>query len=288
MLGGPNRSMVVTGPLGQPLKVPWRFDGHTAVVEMALASGLEVVGGPDENDPVRSTTVGTGQLLAEAVRLGARRVIVAAGGSATTDGGAGCLEVVAPVLQESGVELVVACDVRAQFTEAARLFGPQKGATRSEVLLLEAHLHRLVDQYEAWFGVDVRCVPGSGAAGGLAGALLALGARLVSGFDLVANHVHLREAVSAADLVITGEGRIDAQSVEGKVVGGVMAMCHTSRIRGLALAGEVAEDVYIPAISLTERFGHELARSDVLGCVAEITAETVEAASACRGPRNLA
>lgn len=283
VLGGPNRSLVVAGPLGQPLKVPWRFDGHTAVIEMALASGLDVMGGPDENDPVRASTVGTGQLLAEAVRLGARKVIVAAGGSATTDGGAGCLEIVAPVLPGSGVELVVACDVRSHFTDAARLFGPQKGANRSEVLLLETRLHRLADRYESCFEVDVRSVPGAGAAGGLAGALLALGARLVSGFDLIARHVRLLEAISAADLVITGEGRIDAQSVEGKVVGGVMAMCHTSRIRGLALAGEVAEDVYIPAISLTERFGHDLARSDVLGCVAEVTAEAVEAASAGPG-----
>jgi glycerate kinase len=282
-LGGPNRASVVTGPLGDEVSAPWRLEAGTAIIEMARASGLELVGGPEGNDPVAASTYGTGELILEAVELGAKRVIVAVGGSATTDGGLGALRAMYPAQRFRGVELVVACDVMLPFVEAATVFAPQKGATPAQVELLRRRLERLADDLAAEHGVDVRAMPGSGAAGGLAGGLAAIGARLVSGFELVADEVELYERIEGADLVVTAEGFLDAESFDGKVVGGVASYAADLGVPVLAVAGRVFHDEIagpvaalggpFTAVSLVERFGEERSLGDALGCIAEVVAD---------------
>ena len=169
-------------------------------------------------------TAGTGELIARALDHGARRIVVGLGGSATTDGGLGAVEALPSPARLRTVELEVACDVRTRFVDAAAVFAPQKGASPAQVDLLTARLEQLVVRYRDEFGVDVSELDGAGAAGGLAGGLAALGGRLVSGFELVAEHVDLEERACAADVVVTGEGHLDAQSLDGKVVGGVCGL----------------------------------------------------------------
>src|SRR5579875_3812886 len=159
----------------------WPAHGERAVIEMAQASGLALV---EVNDPIAASTLGTGQLIAAAVAAGSRRIIVGLGGSATTDGGFGALRALEPLDRLREIELVVACDVTTRFVDTARLFSPQKGATPEQVELLHRRLVRLASHYERRYGIAVGEVPGSGAAGGLAGGLLCAGARLVPGFDL--------------------------------------------------------------------------------------------------------
>ena len=219
----------VRGPLGETVDAEWGLRGDTAVVEMARASGLALVAG--DNDPLRATTFGTGELLRAALDAGLRRAIVAVGGSATVDGGLGALEALDFDLR--GADLVVACDVTTPFAEAARVFGPQKGADAAAVAKLERRLERLAERYRTERGVDVRDLPGAGAAGGLAGGLAAYGARLVPGAALVADIVGLRDALRHASLVLTGEGHVDATSFAGKVVGHVLG---EARARGVPVA----------------------------------------------------
>jgi glycerate kinase len=264
--GGPNRWTRVTGPLGSPVEAGWRLtEGGDAVIEMATASGLLVAGGAASNDPWSATTRGTGELIGAAAAAGARRIIVGLGGSATTDGGLGALE----ALQDdqhwrrdpaSRPELLVCCDVRDTFIDAARVFSPQKGATPALVDRLERRLVGLADRYQREYGLDVRRLPGSGAAGGLAGGLAALGARLLPGFDVIATATGLDEAVARAHLVVTGEGRLDNGSFNGKVVGGVHTLASRAGRPVLAVVGAV--DPHIGAlpegltvVSLTDRFG---------------------------------
>ena len=176
--GGPNRRTTVTGPLGDPVDAAWRLSGGRAVIEMARASGLSLVGGADGNDPLEATTAGTGELIAKAVEAGAREIIVGLGGSATTDGGLGALRALPAPSRLRGVDLVVACDVETRFADAAQVFGPQKGATAAQIRLLTARLERLVDVYRSEHGADVADVVGGGAAGGLAGVSSLLGLAL--------------------------------------------------------------------------------------------------------------
>jgi glycerate 2-kinase len=275
-LGGPNRETTVTGPLGDDVRASWRAGPErgtrrTAVIEMARASGLALAGGAEGNDPMAATTMGTGELVVAAVDAGCKRVIVCVGGSATTDGGLGALRAMEPLARLRGIELLVACDVRTTFVDAAELFAPQKGATPSQVRLLTRRLERLAQVYEQEYGIDVRAVPGSGAAGGLAGGLLCAGARLVSGFDLVADELELPDALEGADLVVTAEGFLDEQSFDGKVVGGIVELAVANGVPALAVVGEVVEDVTIPegltVVSLVERFGDDRARNDTLSCI---------------------
>jgi glycerate kinase len=280
-LGGPNRTTVVTGPLGAPVDAPWRLDGRTAVIEMARASGLELAGGAERNDPVAASTQGTGELIAAALDAGATRVIIGVGGSASTDGGLAALRALHPLGRLRGVELLVACDVRTGFVDAAAVFAPQKGATTAQVELLRRRLDRLAQVYLDEHGVDVRDLPGAGAAGGLAGGLAAAGARLVSGFDLVADEVQLDERIEGADLVLTAEGFLDAQSFEGKVVGGVAALAAAATVPLVAIAGEVFDGVEgrIAAVSLVERFGEDRARNDTVACLEEAAAAVLRSRS---------
>ena len=273
VLGGSVRRARVAGPLGQPVEAEWRVRGSTAVVEMARASGLALVGGPEGNDPLRASTTGTGELIAAAVAGGARTIVVGAGGSATTDGGLGCLKALQPPARLRGVELVVACDVTTTFVDAAPLFAPQKGATAAQVALLRSRLERLAQVYEQDYGVDVRSLPGGGAAGGLAGGLAAVGARLVAGFELVADSIALSERIERAELVVTGEGFLDDQSFNGKAVGGVVELAQDSGVPVLVVAGQVFGDHGVGAVSLVDRFGEDRAFTDTLACVEQVVAE---------------
>ncbi|HTN79075.1 MAG TPA: glycerate kinase [Acidimicrobiales bacterium] len=277
-LGGPNRRTVVMGPLGDPVDAEWRLARGTAVIEMARASGLALVGGAEGNDPIAASTHGTGELIAAALEGGAKRVIVGVGGSATTDGGLGALRAMFPPARLRGVEMLVACDVRTLFIDAAEVFGPQKGATPAQVELLRRRLERLAQIYLEDYGVDVRGLESGGAAGGLAGGLAAIGASLVSGFDLVAAETELADAIEHADLVVTGEGFVDEQSFDGKVVGGVVELAASFGVPVLAVAGEVFDgcEEVIDAISLVARFGRERAMKETLWCIEEAVAERLK------------
>jgi len=282
VLGGPNRTSRVTGPLGHLVDAAWRLDGTTAVIEMARASGLALLeDGVEGNDAVAASTAGTGELIAAALDAGARRIIVCVGGSASTDGGLAALRALHPLARLKGVDLVVACDVRTRFLDAAEVFAPQKGATPAQVALLARRLERLAAVYEEEHGVDVRELDGAGAAGGLAGGLAAVGARLVPGFDLVADEVELFEAIEGADLVITAEGFLDEQSFEGKVVGGVAELAAHAGVPVVAIAGQVFEEVRgrIEAVSLVERFGEARAMADAVACIEEVAAALLAARS---------
>ncbi len=271
VMGGANRTTTVSGPLGDPVEAGWRLRGRTAVIEMARASGLELVGGADGNDPVAASSHGTGELIAAALDSGAKHVIVGVGGSATTDGGLGALRAMYPLHRLRGVELVVACDVRLGFVDAARVFAPQKGASPAQVELLQRRLERLVQVYADDHGVDVSELEGAGAAGGLAGGLAAAGATLLDGFDLVAEHVGLDELVEGADLVVTGEGLLDDESFDGKVVGGVLDLASGLGVPVGAVVGEVIDglDVPLPTVSLVEEFGRERATGDTAGALGD-------------------
>jgi glycerate 2-kinase len=280
VLGGPNRTTSVTGPLGDPVEAAWRLDGRTAVVEMARASGLALVGGADGNDPVGASSVGTGELLGAAIDAGARRLLVGLGGSATTDGGLGALRALYPLHRLAGVEIVALCDVRTTFVDAAPVFAPQKGASAAQVELLRRRLDRLADVYLADHGVDVRELPGAGAAGGLAGGLAVAGARLTGGFDAVADELGLPDLLVGADLAVTAEGFLDEQSFEGKVVGGVADLAAAAGVPCLAVVGEVVEDLPaegrrpgLTVVSLVERFGDDRARRDTLSCIEAVVGE---------------
>ena len=230
VLGGPNRTTTVTGPLGEPVDAEWRLAGRTAVVEMARASGLALVGGAEGNDPIGASTAGTGELLAAAVDAGARRASWWAWAARPPPTAASAaLRALYPLHRLAGVDMVVLCDVRTRFVDAAAVFAPQKGASAAQVELLRRRLERLADVYLADHGVDVRALEGAGAAGGLAGGLAAAGARLVGGFDAVADELDLPDLIEGADLVVTGEGFLDEQSFEGKVVGGVADLAPRGR-----------------------------------------------------------
>lgn len=275
-LGGGNRWSAVTGPLGAPVQALWRLDNGTAVIEMAKASGLDLVGGEAGNDPIAATSRGTGELIGEAVRAGAQRIIVAVGGSACTDGGIGAIEVLAPLAPfgtGGRAQIIVAVDVRTTFDRAAEVFSPQKGASPAQVEQLKARLATLERQYEAQYAIHLRQVPGSGAAGGLAGALAALGGLIVGGFDTVAAERGLSDALASADLVITGEGRVDATSLEGKVVGGVLRLAAEAGVPCAVIAGQIDDAVDLPALAvdLTDAYGRSRSWDETPACVAEAT-----------------
>ena len=256
-LGGDRRRRRVTGPLGSPVQAEWAVlpDG-TAVIEAARASGLALARGG--NDPVGATTAGVGELLRAAAEAGACRALVCVGGSATTDGGLGAVEALGWSL--GGLEVVVACDVETRFRDAAAVFGPQKGASPAQVAFLEERLDLLAAEYRARTGVDVASLPGAGAAGGLAGGLAALGASLRSGFEVVAAAAGLPGALERADVVVTGEGTVDASSFRGKVVGRVLAAAAGRRC--VVVGGEVTEEARraLPAGVVVRRL-LDLARS---------------------------
>jgi len=223
ILGGRQREVSVAGPLGRAVMAHsvWSDDGLTAVIEMAEAAGRGLLPSPQGDDPVRADTTGVGQLIVDAVAHGATTIIVGCGGSATTDGGHGAIVAIDDAGGLGTATLLVATDVTTRFIDAARVFAPQKGATPEQVVTLERRLEALAGSLARRCGHDIASLERSGAAGGLAGGLMALGAQAVSGFDLLADLLSLDELAVDADLVITGEGRLDASSLEGKVVVGL-------------------------------------------------------------------
>lgn len=271
-MGGTVRHTRVQGPLGEAVTAEWRMKDSTAVIEMAQAAGLELVGGAEWNDPMRASTAGVGELITAAVAAGAERILVGVGGSATTDGGLGCVRSL-DRRRLRGVELVVACDVTTKFLDAADHFAPQKGASPSQVALLRRRLERLAQLYEEESGVGVREIPGAGAAGGLAGGLAALGASVVSGFELVSDAIDLPARIAEADLVVTGEGFVDEQSFQGKSVGGVVELCREADAPVLVVAGEVFSEHEVPVISLVERYGRDEALERTVECIEDAVAD---------------
>ncbi len=271
--GGERRELSVRGPLGQPVQAHWGWlENGQAVIEMAAASGLHWVE-PAQRDACITTSYGTGELILAALDAGARRIILGIGGSATNDGGAGVLEALgARLLDGQGqplaaggaalaslqrieldgldprlaqVEVLVAADVNNPLCGprgASHVFGPQKGASVAQVEQLDRALGHYADVMAAALGEDVRDVPGVGAAGGLGFAARAvLGARFRPGIELVAELSGLAQAVQGADLVITGEGRLDGQSLHGKTPVGVARIAQAAGVPVIALAGSLGE-----------------------------------------------
>jgi glycerate 2-kinase len=282
VLGGANRTSTVTGPLGDPVVAPWRLAKGTAVIEMARASGLTLVGGAEGNDALNATTTGTGELIDHALDADAKRIIVGLGGSATTDGGFGAIRAITAIARLKRVELLVACDVTTTFVDAARVFGPQKGATRAQVEMLTRRLERLTQMFERDFQADVTTVAGGGAAGGLGGALAALGATLLPGFELVADELDLYDHLEGADLVITGEGCLDDTSSVGKVVGGVNSIAAEADVACLAIVGgDERTDRRLPAdlevVSLTDEYGRENSLAEPKRLVEQAAAQWLSA-----------
>lgn len=268
--GGHLEERTVTGPLGEPVRAAFGVlgDGETAVIEMAAAAGLTLVP-PARRDPLATTTRGVGELVRAALDLGCRKLIVGLGGSATTDGGAGLAVALgyrlldaagAPIsptggglaqlhrIEAAGVDprlaqadVRVACDVDNPLygpRGAAVVYGPQKGATPAAVDALDRGLRRLADVVRRDLGPDVAAVPGAGAAGGLGFGLLAFArGRLQPGIDLVLDTVDFAAALAGADLVLTGEGRIDAQTAAGKVPLGVARRAARQGVPVVVIAG---------------------------------------------------
>jgi glycerate kinase len=247
-------------------------DGATAIIEMAAASGLGRLG-RNERDPRVTTTLGTGDLLCAALDAGCRRIIIGMGGSATNDGGAGlAVALGARLLDAKGRELdpggvalarlarldvrgvdarvreadiVAATDVMSPLLGpdgASIVFGPQKGASRAVARELDAALGHYAQVVERDLGIDVD-VAGAGAAGGTPAALIAFcGARIESGFAVIAEAVRLRDRIERADVAVTGEGRLDAQSARGKTTGGVARIARELRRPVVAIVGSVTDD----------------------------------------------
>ena len=220
VMGGTWLDVNVLGPLGHPIvaRVAMLDDQVTAVVDTAAASGLTLVA-EDQRNAEAASSYGTGQLIAAAAAQGARRILVACGGSATTDGGYGAVHAIHASGGLRGAKLVVLSDVVTPFERAAEVYAPQKGADPAAVTRLTERLLQLASSLPR----DPRGLPRSGAAGGLSGGLwAAFDATLDSGIDVVLDMVGFEDLIAEADLIITGEGRLDAQTAEGKVVSGVL------------------------------------------------------------------
>ncbi|WP_342750533.1 glycerate kinase [Termitidicoccus mucosus] len=285
--GGRTHTLTVHGPLMRPVAASYGIlgDGRTAVIEMASASGLPLVP-PGERNPMETTTLGTGELIADALRRGCRRFILGIGGSATNDAGTGLLQALGfrfldaagtelghggkilktiaridgsganPLLREA--EFRVACDVDNPFSGprgAAHVYGPQKGADPQMVAVLDRGLAQFAAVIKAHTGRDIDAEPGAGAAGGMGGGLLAfLGARLQPGIALVLETLRFENLLDGASLVITGEGRMDAQTAMGKAPQGVAAAAARRGVPVIALAGGVEDTAAINRIGIAGVF----------------------------------
>ena len=276
-LGGANRTSTVTGPLGRAVQADWRLQRDVAVIEMARASGLALIGGADNNEAMAASTIGTGELIDQALGAGAKKIIVCLGGSATTDGGLGAVRAITAPHRMRGVQLLVACDVTTTFVDAAAVFAPQKGATPAQVRMLTGRLDRVAQMYQSEFGVDVTAIEGGGAAGGLAGGLAALGGKLVPGFDLVADELDLHDTAATVNLIVTGEGFLDAQSFAGKVVGKVQDIARSLKVPAGAVVGDADPAVArrIPHRSLVALFGNDKAMNEPLWCIERAAMELI-------------
>lgn len=232
-LGGSMSTVAVSDPLGRPIEARFALSGSTAIVETAAASGLGLIA-DDERDPIAASTAGTGELLVAAAAAGADTILLGVGGSATTDGGAGALRAIERGGGLDGVRLVVLCDVRTTFADAARVFGPRKGADRDQVRRLTARLNAQARRLAR----DPRGEPMTGGAGGLSGGLwAALRADLVSGAGYVLDVVGFEARMRSARAVITGEGKLDEQSLVGTVVAEVATRSRQAGVPCHAIVG---------------------------------------------------
>ena len=266
----------VTGPLGEPVEGFYGLSGddQSAFIEMAAASGLELVP-PSQRNPLKTTSWGTGELIRHALDAGVKHIIIGIGGSATNDGGAGMVQALGAKLLDAaqkpvglgGGELAtlahidltgldkrlkacrieVACDVTNPLTGeegATAVFGPQKGATEAMIVELDRNLAHYADVIKTSLQVDVKSIPGAGAAGGMGAALMAfLNAELRSGIEIVTEALKLEEQIHDCSLVVTGEGRLDSQSVHGKVPVGVARVAKKYRKPVIGIAGSLTHDV---------------------------------------------
>ncbi|MGX9792245.1 glycerate kinase family protein [Mycobacterium sp. MMS18-G62] len=250
---GEVHTLRVKGPLTAEVCAEWVLDSvppATAYIECAQACGLALLGGPPTvQTALEAHSRGVGQLIAAAVTAGAGRIVVGLGGSGCTDGGRGMVDELGGLAQArtllAGVELIAATDVEHPLLGpmgAARVFGPQKGADPETVVLLERRLQDWAVELNAAAGRTVSDEAGAGAAGGIGAALLALGGRRESGASIIAEHTRLADDVAAAELVITGEGRFDDQSLHGKVVSAISGASRARHIPVLVLAGQVTLD----------------------------------------------
>ncbi|MBA4550108.1 glycerate kinase [Thermoactinomyces intermedius] len=273
--GGEIRKETVTGPLGTAVEAFYGLTGDrkTAVIEMAAASGIHLVP-KEKRNPLVTTTKGTGELIRAALDQRVERIVIGIGGSATNDGGAGMAQALgARLLDRDGnplgfgggelskldsidlsqldprlkeVHIEVACDVDHPLTGkrgASAVFGPQKGATPEMVAILDANLSRYAQVVKETLGIDVDPIPGAGAAGGLGAGLIAfLGASLKRGVDVVAEAVQLDKHMAQASLVITGEGKIDGQTIHGKTPVGVAKRAKKYGVPVIGIAGMLGED----------------------------------------------
>ncbi|TGG93583.1 glycerate kinase [Natronospirillum operosum] len=277
-LGGYQLSVPVTGPCGSPVEAAFGLveEGRTAVIEMAAASGLEMT--PiAHRDAGTTTSFGTGELIRAALDQGVSRIILGLGGSATNDGGAGMLQALGCDLSDSagapigpgarglgdlsnmglsaldprlqGVRFDVACDVTNPLVGpqgATAVFGPQKGVTAADIPRFDGHLRHFGMLLEQVTGHAVLDAPGAGAAGGMGAALLAVvGASLQPGIDIVTQALRLPELIRQADLVITGEGRMDSQSIQGKAPIGVARLAQQAGVPVIGIAGALADDTTV-------------------------------------------
>jgi glycerate 2-kinase len=309
-LGGERFTETVTGPLGDPVRSVYAVldtpEAPLGVVEMARASGLGLVS-EARRDPMRATTRGTGELILAAVRRGVRRMMVCIGGSATNDGGAGMAQALGVrLLDDQGRDLrpggaalpdlaridltgmdsavaatrfVVATDVDNPLTGphgASAVYGPQKGASAEDVAVLDRALGHFAAVIHRDLGMDVRSVPGGGAAGGLGAGLVAfLGGHLRPGVEVVMDAVGLRARLEVADVAVTGEGTFDQQSMRGKGPAGVLRAAEEAGVRSVVLCGR--KEVEPPGVlvaSLEERFGIEAALERAGPLLADLAAET--------------
>lgn len=311
----------VAGPLGDPVDAAFALvstpEGSLGVVEMARASGLDLLG-TDRRDPARASTRGTGELMVAAVSAGARRVLVCLGGSATNDGGAGMAAAlgvrfldergrkippggvalaglaridataVAPIWATVGV--TGACDVDNPLTGptgASAVYGPQKGADADTVWILDRALGHLAAVVYRDLGIALKDEPGAGAAGGLGFGLLAFcGGRLRRGVDVVMDAVGLRDRMQVADLAITGEGSLDAQSLRGKVPAGVLAAADLAGVPVAILCGRATIAVPgVPVLALVDEVGERAAVDDARRSLERLAAIfAARAASFVAGP----
>lgn len=274
--GGEFITSRITSPLGDMVEATWGMLGNqsqpTAVIEMAAASGLPLV--PlEKRNPMITTTRGTGELIRAALDRGAKKILIGIGGSATTDGGSGMalalgvslLDVTGKQIPEGGhglahinkidisrldkrigqTEIIIASDVNNPLTGpngAAAVYGPQKGATLNMISILDHNLALFADSIRRDLNIDIERTPGAGAAGGLGAGLIAfLGAEMRPGFDIIADLLNLKDVMKDADLVVTGEGRMDGQATHGKAPLGVARIAHSFGIPVIALAGSLGE-----------------------------------------------
>jgi glycerate kinase len=238
--GGTTARVAAHDPLGRPLGAPlgWIDAGATAIVETAAASGLGLVA-PHERDPEAASTRGTGELVVAAASAGARRIIVTVGGSATVDGGAGAIEAIEAGGGLRGAELLVLADVVTPFEHAATVYGAQKGADAAGVERLAARLHAQAAELPR----DPRGVPMSGAGGGLSGGLwAAFGAELTPGAAWVLDRLGFDARLARATAIVTGEGRLDGQTREGKLVAEIAARSRRAGLPLHVVAGSIALD----------------------------------------------